>query len=454
LKKDKPGVTTEIPATGLEQFELRDVDSTDLLGIFMGVHAVPGVIMLLHTTVGCKFKTQLQITDHDWGRESHNQRLWTGVDDAKIIVGSGERLIEFGTTWYQRRKPDVFIVTTNASVELSAFDVEAAVRELQLRLPIPVIYLKAPGHEGTIFGGYKRFIEAVLPLLDKPSSQVTGQKSGSPSVVVGGYFFDRFEMEHAANINELRRLLTGCGMTWAGALFDGSPWEKVKRCGAADNFVWLPYGHAVAGTADHASDGRTHLETDLPVGLTGTSVFLDRLCERFGLDRTVVDAVKDRELAKAVPLIKRAAKVLAGTRVAVFLDTPAAAAVTSFLSELDIEVPLVFLTDAAPAPTQALALFDDTCARLGASFPHKPEVHAGISRNEQYRIFMEESARDSIPLVIGSSQQKRAFHGDIRVIEMGYPAAEKHWLYPVPWLGYNGAIALTQRLLDALMRVY
>lgn len=446
---------------GIEDFELRDVDSGDLLGIFMGVHAVPGAIMLLHTTVGCKFKTQLQISDHDWGRESHNQRLWTGVDDARIIQGSGSRLIEFATTWYERRHPDLFVVTTNASVELSAFDVEAAVSELRMRLPVPVLYIKAPGHEGSIFTGFRRWLEALMPLLEPPAPAPAPETSDR-SVTIGGYFLDRFEMEHASNVNELRRLLTACGLEWRGAIVDGSPWEKVRRAGSARSIVWLPYGHGVAASACRG-DGRTHCETDLPVGLNGTSVFLRKAAACLGIDPTVVEAVRDRELARVVPLINRAVSVLSGTRVAVFLDTPAAAAMTAFLIELGCEVPLVCLTD---APTASEQEFFDACARLGAGFdgqgdgaavfqPARPRVLAGRSRNEEYMAFIEEFEREFIPLAIGSSHQKAELRrSDVRVLEMGFPSVGKHWMYPTPWMGYNGAVALVQRLTDALMRAW
>ncbi|HOD07197.1 MAG TPA: nitrogenase component 1 [Myxococcota bacterium] len=448
--------TTVEPPSGIGRFELRDSDAGDLLGIFMGVHALPGAIMLLHTTVGCKFKTQLQISDHDWGRESHNQRLWTGVDDARIIQGSGRRLVEFATTWYERRRPELFVVTTNASVELSAFDVASAVDELRMRLPIPVLYLKAPGHEGSLYSGYRRWLRALMPLLDPAD----GGDGAARSVAIGGYMMDRFEMDHAANVNELRRMLTACGLDCRGALLDGSPWTRLRTAGRARNFIWLPDGH---GVAEDAGDGRKHIETDLPLGLNGTTVFLERLGKDLGLQSDIIESFRDRELTRAVPLINRALPVMSGARVAVFQPTALAAALTAFLVELGCEVPLVCLTDATDA---SVGKFFDACGRLGTAFDdesqpekaclaHRPRVLAGLSRNEQYLAFVQECEREFIGLVVGTSHQKALLRrSDVRVIEMGFPCASKHWLYPTPSLGYNGAVALVQRLVDAIMGVF
>ena len=131
----------------ISEFELRDHDGADLFGLFLGVHALPGAILLLHTTVGCKFKTQMHLAEHDWARrDSHNRRLWTGVDDVRIIRGSGPRLLEFALTWYERRKPELLLVTTNAAVELSSPDVEAAVEKY---LPAVVGYY-VPGVYGLV----------------------------------------------------------------------------------------------------------------------------------------------------------------------------------------------------------------------------------------------------------------------------------------------------------------
>jgi nitrogenase molybdenum-iron protein alpha/beta subunit len=428
-------------AEGLHEFQLRHLDHTDLFGIFMGVHALPGSVMLLHTTVGCKFKTQLHLVDHDWfHQDSHNERLWTGVDDARLIQGSGRRLIEFATTWYERRKPSVFVVTTNAAVELSSFDVEAAVAELRELLPCPVLLIKAPGYDGSLWRGYRRMLESVTGLLDWTV------QAEPDRVALAGYLFDRFEMEHAANLSEIRRLLKGIGLTLSGTLLGGEPLPALAQVTRAAHIALLPYAHQLEGSLGRP--GRRVTPLDLPVGLHGTGVFLRKLGLAAGLAPGIVEDAIERELARAVPLVSRAARRLSGVRVAVFLDTPMAAAVCAFLTEIGCAVPLVCLTDGDEGTEDS---FVEAAARLGATFPAAPRIMAGPSRDQAMAAFREEIEREHVPLIVGSSLERAAlFEGQSSVIEMGYPSVDKHFVYPLPWMGYNGAVALVQRFLDAL----
>lgn len=423
--------------TDLSEFELHDQDHTDLFGIFLGVHALPGAVLFLHTTVGCKFKTQMHLVDHDWERESHNERLWTGVDDARLIAGSGRRLVEFARTWYERRRPSLAVVATNAAVELSAFDVEAAVEELRRSLPCPVLLLKAPGYEGGLHRGYRRFMEAVWSLLkwDLPQHD---------HVALVGYLFDRYEMDQAANLQEIRRLLQALDLRLSGVMFGGERFEAL--CDAiprAKTVILLPLARGL-----QVPNGRRVVEVDLPLGLAGSQAFLRKVGQAAGLDQGRVESVIEREMSRAVPRIAHAARRLQGVRAGVFLDTAMAAAVTAFLLDLGMEVPFVALTDREDADD---VRFREALERLAPAGAPVPEVVlCGPSRNESLRRFLQAAARRPIPVAVGSAIQRLVLNRHLTfVVELGFPATGRHALYPMPFLGFNGAVALAQRVLDA-----
>ncbi|MBM4396396.1 MAG: hypothetical protein FJ087_11960 [Deltaproteobacteria bacterium] len=426
----------------LAPFELHDTDHGDLFGAFLAVHAMPGAVLLLHTTVGCKFKTQQNLVDHDWARPSHHDRIWTGVDDARLISGSGRRLVEFATTWYERRRPDVFFVATNAAIELSAFDVEAAVEDLRARLPCPVVLLKAPGWAGGLGRGYRRVVEAVAGLIDwRPEPDPA-------SVAIAGYLFDRFEMDHAANLGEVRRLLAAIGAKVPAVLLGGEGLPRLAEAARAASILVLPHAHASL-PALAAASGRRCVATDLPVGLHGTSRFLRAAGGAAGVPPEKVEAAIDRELSRAVPTIGRVEGRLRGLAAAVCLDTPLAAAVTAHLAEIGVRVPLVVLTDGGEADETA---YRETLARHGC--PAAPgRVIAGASHDRTIEAMRETWRAEPFRVAFGSSFQLRAGTGRWGLVQMGYPCAEKHWIYPVPWMGFNGAVALVQRMLDAAGQV-
>lgn len=434
--------------TDVTPFELRDSDHTDLFGIFLAVHAVPGAVMFLHTTVGCKFKTQLHLVDHDWFRESHNQRLWTGVDDIRLIQGSGEQLLRFAETWYERRHPTLAVVTTNAAVELSSLDVDSAVADLQDRLPCPVILLKAPGYEGNLHRGYRRMVSAVASLVDWSKEPEEG------SVALVGYLFDRFEMDHAANLNELKRLLARLGIRLRGTLFSGEGLEQIREISRAKTLLLLPYAHGLEPELRELTGRRTAL-LDLPVGLRGTSTFLREVGAAVGLDRDRVESLIDEELGRAVPLLSHVSRVLTGRHqvvVSLFLDTPMAASVGAFLAEMGAHIPLVALTDGEEADAE---VFTAALERLEAPLASPPRVLEGPSHEASLRAFEDLRGWNEIHVVVGSSHQRQALAPlGARVVELGYPSNAKHQVYPVPWMGYTGAVGLAQRVMDAAHAVF
>ena len=134
-------------------------------------------------------------------------------------------------------------------------------------------------------------------------------------------------------------------------------------------------------------------------------------------------------------------------RVAAMLDGRADRAAKGFRRALAAYGAEVVLTDGADADPDA---FFRTAERLGAAFPNPPRVFPDLSRDGGLAAFREQVEVEPIPVVLGSSVQKAALGaGQAAVVELGYPSVFKHALYPTPWMGYNGALALVQRLVDA-----
>jgi nitrogenase molybdenum-iron protein beta chain len=426
-------------------YRLRDTDHTDLFGAYLAIHAIPDALLLLHTTVGCKFKTQRHLVEHDRARESHNRRVWTGVDDVQMIRGSAESLDAFARTWHERRRPGLLAIATNATVELTGLDIDAVVAGLRRDLPCPVIAVRAPGYDGTMWRGYRRVVDAVAGLAD------WSRPAAASSVALVGYLFDRYERDHAANLAEVRRLLAAVGLDTAGVLLGGEPVASVLEAASAATLVTLPYAHPLAdGLASRT--GRTVARADLPIGLKGTAEFLRTVAAAAGVDATRVEGVIERELARAAPLVARVAQHTERLRVAVYLDTPMAAAVTAYLAELGVEVPLVCLADGEEASVEA---FHEATRRLDAPLPDQPRVVPAPSRDRGIELYREAASVEPVPVVVGSSVQRDGLAGlDVAVIELGFPSAGKHWVYPVPFMGFNGAVAIAQRLMDARERAF
>ena len=58
-------------------------------------------------------------------------------------------------------------------------------------------------------------------------------------------------------------------------------------------------------------------------------------------------------------------------------------------------------------------------------------------------------------IVISPSMEMNEIPGsELSIVELGSPSFNKHLIYQMPYLGYEGAVALAQRILDASTRRY
>jgi len=274
-----------------------------------------------------------------------------------------------------------------------------------------------------------------------------GRPPVASEVALAGYVFDRFEADHAANLAEVRRMLAGVGLKLAGTLFGGQDLDRLREAASAATVVALPCVHPVIPDLAGAT-GRRVVAADLPVGVRGSAAFLRAVATAAGVAPAVVEPAVARDAAAASSRMEPAAWRLRGASAALFLDTASAAAVHAFLDELGVTTRLVCLTDGEEAEPGA---FFDAAERLGvpASAP-RPEVLAGPSRDRALRAFNQARQGAPIPIVVGSSSQQLALAAEgTPVVVLGYRATTRHFVHPVPWMGFAGAPALAQRLLDA-----
>jgi nitrogenase molybdenum-iron protein alpha/beta subunit len=209
---------------------------TDLFGIFLASHAVPDSFCLLHAGVGCKTKGQQHLVNQDWIRESFSRTAWSEIGDIEVILGSGARLEAAIKDWIARRSPSVMAVATSAFVELRGENTAETIRRAQAGTGCRLLYLPAKGYDGDLFRGYEAYLAALLRTLEWEGAQPQGDL-----VNVLGYLFDRYEMEHRANADELGRLLGGIGLKLHRIFLSGTPYSLLRDAPRAGLQVCLPY---------------------------------------------------------------------------------------------------------------------------------------------------------------------------------------------------------------------
>lgn len=428
------------------RFVPRNLSHTRLFGAYLATHGIDDAICFLHGGEGCKTKTQLHLVFHDWFRESHNRRIWTDIKDADFIKGTASRMESVVQTWLQRRSPAIAFVLTASFIEVSGEDMAAAVEQIDERAECPVRYLPTAGFEGDLYSGYADVVLETVRALDW-----TEPPEGGVNII--GHFFDRYEEDRLADIAQLRALCAGAGAPAQAIFLSGCSLAALRQGTRARANVVLPY------LAHHAQEiqaitGRKTVIADLPIGLHGSAQFVRDVVAAVDGDLAPAESYIESELRTAVRsldcLVSRTGDADARRRFALFGDTPLAAAMGAFLTDLEMTAEVVCLLDRTLGGQEAFAqAFQRLCPASAAV----PGVLADPSRDAVRQAVSNLASPPD--LLLGTSVEILDL-ADLRVpsLEIGFPSFACHGLYPLPVFGFQGTRSIGQRILNALSNVH
>jgi len=430
----------------LNEFSPHALPHTGLFGVFLGVHAVGDVLNVLHTGVGCKGKTQRQIVHHDLGLEAHAKVGWTELDETELIKDSETPLLNSLGELYRRRKPAAILVTASAAVEFSGLDLARLEEKASQEVPCPIRVIPRAAFEEDLWAGYAGVIRGILEMVPWEKSA-----SDEPLLSLVGYFFHRHEMEQAANLAELKRMLKGVGIRSGQVFLSGENLAVLKEAHRSSILACLPYSPVRADELATITR-RKAVACPLPLGIAATGAWLGALAEAAAIDRYRVENFTAREEARIEQRLRKARGRLAGKQLAIMADTPAAAGLSLLARELGMDPVLIVLLDRSLGGRQE---FERIVSEVADSPPRGTGIIVAPSLRELRQIEGLDASGRPFDMVI---RPDLALSGTgwerVATLEYGFPSNHKHYIYPRPELGYAGTLALAERLMDATQAIY
>jgi nitrogenase molybdenum-iron protein alpha/beta subunit len=436
----------------LEDFAVKGLHLGKMTGVLMGAHAISDCFLLMHSGVGCKYKTAAQAAEHDLGEHPNVREAWTQVSEAHLVAGCSDRIGPFARAWWERRRSGFMVVVSAYFLELTGDDVRSAVEEVERTLPdceMAYIETMAPNH--AFFDGYAAVLLEAMKRMDW-----SGPPTNDRQATIIGHFFHRYENDTKADLTQLRGLVKAAGLEPGPILLSGVDYAELKTAPAAKFVVELPYTRPHDRKIRRLCKRRELVSADLPMGLAGTQRFVRTLAAAAGSDLAKVEAWLKTQTEATQFSLQRFTESLRKVSVAVFADTPHAAGLVTLLLELGMDVPLVGLRDHAGCLGGRTA-FLETLAKNGHPELDRMEVLQDPSlRRMQARV--SDLCGDGLNGVIGSSHEldylKHAAQDspgarDLVLIETGFPSNTFHAVYQVPTFGFAGAAAWAHRLREA-----
>lgn len=442
------------PRKTLEDFALKGMHYAKMTGVMAASHAISDSFLLMHSGVGCKYKTAAQAAQHDLGEHPNEREAWTQVAELHLVQGCSTRIGPFARAWWDRRHSGMMVVVSAYFIELTGDDIKAAIREVEATLPdCPMIYVQTKAPNDGFFDGYATVLAETMGRMDW-SVRPTQERQAT----ILGNFFSRHEPDARADIGQLKALVKAAGLEPGPVLFSGTPFKGGLDTAPSSRFVvQLPYARPQAKKIAALVGPRTTVPLDLPMGIAGTRRFVRELAGASGADMRKIDAWLQTQSDGVQKALDVAAEQLRTRRnsMAVFAETPLAAGLVTVLHEIGVRVPLVGLRDTGGVLGGREA-FLETLRRNGV-----PTDGIDVLVEPSLRLVRERiltGLQTGLGGVMGSTTEldvlrhlprSMAMNVDIPLIEVGYPSDTHHAVLNLPTLGFAGAAAWAQRVVDA-----
>jgi len=291
----------------LSTFIERPRSACALSGALAAISTLPGVIPIIHSTLGCggglagatSFGAGYLGSGYCGGSSAPS----SGITEKEIIFGGDKRLQEQITATLEIMEGELFIVTTGCMTEMIGDDVESVVSEFS-EAQKPVIAISTPSFVGDSYVGYEILLDGIFNKY-LPVSKEKDNKLVNIFGLVPGY--DPF---FRGDLEEIARLLKSLGLRVNTFFTPDQTFENIKQApNAGFNIV---FSHIYAGKfirQFESKHGTPFLETNIPIGAEATDRFLLEIGERLGIDLKIIEALIEKENKEYYGYFSRSADV-------------------------------------------------------------------------------------------------------------------------------------------------
>jgi nitrogenase molybdenum-iron protein beta chain len=267
----------------------RAKSSCALGGAIATISSLPRAIPIVHASGGC---AQTLSATYNLGSGYKGPGYCSGtmtptsnITENHIVFGGEDRLEEQIEATIRVMDGDLYFVVTGCQVEIIG-DNAARVAGRFKDSPVPVLYASTPGFLGDGFKGYEAVLSSLIADYITPQAKKDKKTVNLLGLTPGQDVFYR------GNIQNIVTLLQKLGLTVNSFFGDGETMAGIKNYGRAGlNIVISPlHGQEAALTFAEVHDIPS-ITADLPIGDTGTEIFLRQLGESLKIPNAKIESL-------------------------------------------------------------------------------------------------------------------------------------------------------------------
>jgi len=411
-----------------------------LVGAYLAVNAIPDVALLVDGP-SCVFaKARLIQGRHDLAStllacDGRHRVHYTGTDVTRITVHDGARVVEALRRVARQPGIEAVLLGSLPLCSVAGVDYDRLLRDAASDLTVPLLELPGRSLADDWLGGYSAVLEALAKEID-----LAGGAPRADRVAVIGYLMDRNEGDHRGNLAELRRMLEALRLEPTAIWPAGESLGPLAAVRDAATLIALPHGRAAARVLARRL-GVPVIETGLPLGLAGTRRWLEQVARACDRQAQAEDFIRS-ELDEVVPRMEWVVEhALVGRCLAYAGDPHYAVPLRELIAEVGGSIAAMFLGGSASHLAE-----EERAALEGVDTlmfePLEPAMQEAWRRVEQ----------QGVDLLVTNTRGLELLQPGGPWIEWGYPSHHNHVLQDEPFLGFRGALALYNRMTDAIVQ--
>jgi len=422
------------------------LDYTYLMGSYMAVNAVAGTAILIDGPDCAMGKVEHIFGKHDLRSTllecTGLNRVECSFTDARNTVMSREKAVHQNLVTMARRSDlKALLLSSLPMTFVTGTDYNLIIQNVSKETKKPLHYVLPRSLNGGHLEGY---VELLRVFAEDIALQ--GGRTDRGKVAIVGYFMDRMEEDHLANVRELKRLLGGIGLDAVSVWFDGSDYSQLDKVAEAGTLLAFPYGKKAADIISKRT-GAQVLSVDMPIGIDGTRKWLEYVADFFGRKKKAKSFIES-ELRRVIPRMEWAVPhYFLNRRFWISMDPYHIGPWAAFMQELGA----VFVGGATVGEQ-----LDVRAGRSSGKKDNKtvlPENVSGALVRPTSGCLEEELKRafaEGVDIVFGNTDVLQLVAREIPTLEIGYPSYYTHALAPAPYMGFEGALWIMDRAANAI----
>jgi nitrogenase molybdenum-iron protein alpha/beta subunit len=407
-----------------------------LIGVYLAVNAIRDIWLVVDGPECCHFKGQSIAGKHDWYstlfRVDGRHRIVLTGTDAQGVTGNREALIERTVAKAMVAEAGAVMLTSMPHCGITGVEYDRILGRLEATTPL----LEVPGYSlrGDWLDGYGATLNAIAQRKAFPEPAPR-----KDAIALVGYLMDRNEGDHQGNLTELARTLGALGFDLVSVWPGGGSWRDLDRVAEAGTIVSLPYGREAA-RALASKTGARLVETAVPLGIEGTRRWVETIAAFVGEEGRARQFV-EKELDRIIPRIERIVPFyFLNRRVGLLCDPHHVAGLAGLCSDLGMQVRYL----------AAVGREEHASGELAGFMAGRVSVGYDVQRGELMRRGLVDAGLGPGSLVVCNGEYAAHLRKTYAVLELGVPSYSHHVFADAPFLGFEGALQLVNRMANVL----